>query len=268
MEEEISNLGKKIYLLTYGGPKYISEISEMLYGKGKKKCKQVNREKKILVKNNWIKKVPKKVNSKDGRSFQRRHYYANSFPLYNEINSRLKKKNIYLDKEKKYDHFFEKRINEVDRLKIFLEKEFRETVDDIVSYWNVKSPSFGIDTVLDELSLECEYNLIIDINKNKLYRKMVKYHYYKDFLKWKEDYLQKQTSKRLFDEVIPAEYTEKYLGKNLMKKLRDLSYSSKLIISHLFSMAEKTEEELHLLFEYKKDNPDRMKGDINTYLKS
>jgi len=266
MEKEIGILGKKIYLLTYGGPKFISEISEMLYGTGKKKCKQVNREIKTLVDDRWIKKVAMKVNVKDGRSFQRKYCYANSYPLYNEINKRLKKRNIHLDKEKKYIPFFKKKMNEKGVLKKFLDEKFRETVDMIVSSWNVKNPSFGMEVILDELIWECEYNLIIDLNKTKMYSNIFRnFHNHKEYLKWKEDRLQKLTSKCFFDPSIDAEYTEKYLGKDLMKKLRYLSDRSRLITSHLFSMAQKIEVELRFLFEFYKQNENRMNFDIDSY---
>jgi len=96
---EIHNLGKNIYFLMYGMPRFKWEISKLIYGR---ESKAVYPEIKKLYEAKWIKNIdPSKWKdlqfTSDKREQKRKYFYANSKPLLDSICDDLSKIDIKLD---------------------------------------------------------------------------------------------------------------------------------------------------------------------------
>jgi len=146
-EEEIYNLGKKIYLLCYTKPRYKMEISEMIYGDPKKKS--IYPEIKKLEKKGWIKKADNKIIDyfKDkldlsGRNAEKRQYYISSYkPLKIAIIERYKDKNVEFSKEE---------LEEFEKILYMLLS--RHLIDNIIKSCDLRKNIDLFDRVLDNIN--------------------------------------------------------------------------------------------------------------------
>jgi len=152
-EKKIGKLAKKIYLLTYGKPRYKLEISNMIYDR---ENKVIYPEIKKLEKYNWIKKTsrPKDADTKKAgkRSNKRQYYCANAKPLFDSILWDLEEKNISLTSKEK------------ESLTRYLDgKSFRATVRKItVEDGKLRSKSLGFSTVKRNLCYNSVYMVFVE----------------------------------------------------------------------------------------------------------
>jgi len=167
--ERIQDLREKIYLLTYGKPRYKAEISKLLYGKD---VKQIYPEIKKLESPSmkWLKKVNYKGDIEDGRSKNRIYYQANVEPLFDSICKDLKDIQGKLSKSKKKDNKFnlELTINEKERLYNLLDHEvFRKFVYNISKRVEqvpgLNADVFNFSIVKNEFSHYCVFLFVFEL---------------------------------------------------------------------------------------------------------
>jgi len=206
--ERIQNLKEKIYLLTYGKPRYKSEISKLLYGKD---VKQIYPEIKKLESpgTKWIKKVNYKGDIEgdieDGRSINRIYYHANVEPLFDSMCRDLKnmqEKLSVVDKNKhnlfKWEDI-ELTVDEEKKLQYFLgHNVFRKFVYDLSEkegqIYGFNDHSFNFSMIKNQFSHYCVFLLCCEFIKSagieeNLKRTLKRYESKKNFKDFSEGVL-------------------------------------------------------------------------------
>lgn len=150
MKKKIMNLEEKVYLLMYGKPDYIANISRIIY---KKRCKTIDRVVKKLKGDGWIKEIKYEPLREplDARMSKGTYYSANMKPLFDSILRDLEEKNISLTSKEK------------ESLKRYLDsKSFRATVREItVEDGKLRSKNIDFSTVKRNLCYLSTYMIFI-----------------------------------------------------------------------------------------------------------
>lgn len=231
--KRILNLGERIYFLTYGKPRYKTEISNKLYNRD---CKQFYPEINRLVENNWIKELDFKqaitkiehlfdddIKKMDKRALTRKYYFAQTKPLYDSICERLEKQNISLDEEEQ-----KKLMNFLDS------KWFRRSImlmdDFVVSNYEKK---LGFLIVQAKISHLCLFRNYFEKIMRNTHQKISD----SDFEKFMENVsigIEEEETIEKFDRKVDAEVIK--LGSTLQKKLTNLDLYTTILFEGYFDL--------------------------------
>lgn len=145
----MQNLREKIYLLTYGKPRYKSEISKLLYGED---VKQIYPMFKKLESPGikWIKKVNYKENKEDdGRSKSRIYYQANAEPLFDSICQDLKDMQEKISALDENSHM-RKNMNRLKWKSLELTADEKKKLRNLLGHGVFREYVYGISKTLEE----------------------------------------------------------------------------------------------------------------------
>ncbi len=148
--KEMMNLREKIYLLMYGKPDYVSNISRIIY---QKRSRSIDRTVRKLKEKGWVKEIAYKPPTEpwDARMSKGTYYIADMKILFDSILRDLEKKNISLTTEEKKS------------LKRYLDSEsFRATVHEItVEDGKLRSRNVDFSTVKRNLCYLSAYMIFV-----------------------------------------------------------------------------------------------------------